>query len=182
MIYKRTTDPTDLAVSVANMKIHLGVTSSSHDTLIQSYIEAATGLFENRANVTLGAQVWDLSLEQSEVVEKVELGKYPVNSFSAVTYYDSDNVLQSFTHSQDDYIVFLDGRPSALIFADVPSVYDRYDAMTITFTAGFTTIPEDIQLAIKMLVWRMYYTPSDPVTEKMSFVDKIVRDYRSWQL
>lgn len=181
MIYKRTTDPTDLAVSVADMKTHLRITTSSHDTLIQSYIEAATNMIEKRANIMLGSQIWDVSLSQSEVVKKVELAKYPITSFSAVTYYDSDNALQSFSHSADDYIVFLDGRPSSLIFDSVPSVYDRDDAMTVTFYGGYSTIPDDIVLGIKMLVWRMYNHPDDPVTEKQSFVDKIVRDNRSWQ-
>lgn len=181
MIYKRTTDPTELAVSVADMKTHLRVTTASHDALIQTYIEAASNMIEKRANIMLKSQVWDVSLSQSEVVEKVELAKYPINSFSSVTYYDSDNVEQSFTNSQDDYIVFIDGRPGALTFASVPSVYDRYDAMTITLTGGYDTVPDDIILGIKMLVWRMYNHPDDPVTEKMSFVDKIVRDNRAWQ-
>lgn len=182
MIYKRTTDPTELAVSVADMKIHLGVTSSSHDALIQSYIEAAQRMIEARANICLKSQIWTLSLNQSEVVKKVEIGKYPILGFSSITYYDTDNASQSFTHSQGDYISFVAGRPGSLIFDEVPSVYDRDDAMKITFTAGFSTIPDDIVLAIKMLVWRMYNHPDDPVTEKQSFVDKIVRDNRSWQL
>ncbi len=181
MIYKRTTDPTDLAVSVADMKSHLGVTGSGHDALIQTYIEAAQRMIEARANITLKSQVWDLSLSQSEVVERVEIAKYPILGFSSITYYDTDNASQSLTNSQGDYISFVDGRPGSLIFDSVPSVYDRDDAMKITFTAGYITIPDDIVLAIKMLTWRMYNHPDDPVTEKMSFVDKIVRDHRSWQ-
>jgi len=181
MIYKRTTDPTELAVSVADMKTHLRVTTSAHDTLIQSYIGAATNMIEKRANICLKPQTWTVSLSQSEVKEKVELAKYPILSFSSVTYYDTDNAIQSYTHSAGDYLVFISGRPGSLIFDEVPSVYDRDDAMTITFTAGYSTIPDDIALGIKMMVWRMYKHPDDPVTERMSFVDKIVRDHRSWQ-
>ena len=181
MIYKRTTDPTALAVSVADMKTFLRLSVSTHDALVQTLIEAAQRMFETRANIMLKAQTWDLSLSQSEVVEKIEIAKYPILSFSAVTYYDDDNTLQSFTHSADDYISFINGRPGSLILASVPSVYDREDAMKITFTGGYSTVPDDIELAIKMMVWRMYKHPDDPVTERMSFVDKIVRDHRSWQ-
>lgn len=181
MIYKRTTDPTDLTVSVADMSSYLRLTVTTHNALVQTLIEAAQRLFESRANIMLKSQTWDLSLNQSEVIERVEMAKYPILSFSAVTYYDTDNALQSFTHSAGDYIVFLDGRPGSLIFDDLPSVYDRDDAMTITFTGGYSTIPDDIVLGIKMLVWRMYKHPDDPVSERLSFVDKIVRDHRSWQ-
>jgi hypothetical protein len=56
--------------------------------------------------------------------------------------------------------------------------------MTITFLAGYAdadSVPADIKVAVKMLVYRMYWHPDDPVSEKLSYVDKIVRDHRSWQ-
>ena len=181
MIYKRTTDPTELAVSVADMKSYLRLSVATHDTLVQTLIEAAQRMLEARANIMLKTQTWDLSLSQSEVVKEVYMAKYPILGFSSITYYDDDNVLQSLTNSNNDYISFINGRPGSLIFDSVPSVYDRPDAMKITFLGGYQTVPDDIVLGIKMMVWRMYKHPDDPVTEKMSFVDKIVRDHRSWQ-
>jgi uncharacterized phiE125 gp8 family phage protein len=183
MNYKLVTAPTALAVSVSDMKSHLRVTVSTHDTLIQTYIEAATQMIENRTNLALCPQTWRLSLRWDEVVENVTISKFPILGFTSITYFDGDNVSQSFTNSQHDWISFVDGRPGSLIFPEsLPTVYERDDAMRIQFIAGFSAIPDDLILAIKMLVWRMYNHPDDPVTERFSFVDKIVRDYRLWQL
>jgi uncharacterized phiE125 gp8 family phage protein len=181
MKYNIVTPASDLPVSVADMKTHLRVTHSNHDNLIESYIKSAVQMIENRASLCLMPQTWKLSLTDEEVVEKIEIYKYPVLGFVNITYYDTDNASQSLTNSQDDYISFIDGRPSSLIFEDVPTTYEREDAMQITFLAGYDTIPEDLLLGVKMLVWRMYNHPDDPVNERFSFVDRIVRDYRAWQ-
>lgn len=181
MKYKIVTPPSSLPVSVADMKTHLRETSSSLDALIQDYIESAVQLFEQRANIAIMPQTWKLTLNSEEVVERIEIYKYPILGFSSITYFDGDNTSQSLTNSQDDYISYIDGRPGSLIFDSVPTVYDRDNAMTIQFLAGYETVPNDILLAIKMLVWRMYNHPDDPVSEKLSYVDKIVRDHRAWQ-
>jgi len=180
MEYKIVTPASTLAVSVADMKTHLRETSSDLDGLIETYIEAATKQFEQRTNLALMPQTWRLTLDDTEVVERVEIYKYPIIGFSSITYYDSDNVSQSLTSSADDYISYIDGRPGSLIFDDPPTCYERDDAMTIQFVAGFSTVPDDILLAIKMMVWRIYNHPDDPVSEKFSYVDKIVNDYRAW--
>lgn len=183
MNYKLVTAPTALPISAADTKVHLRVTTSAHDALIESYIKAATQMIEQRTNLSLSPQAWRLSLAWNEVVEKVEISKYPIIGFTSITYYDGDNTSQSLTNSQHDWISFIDGRPGSLIFVDsLPTVYERDDAMKIVFISGFSSIPEDLKLSIKMLVWRMYNHPDDPVTERHSFVDKIVRDHRLWQL
>jgi len=181
MKYKIVTPASSLPVSVADMKTHLRETSSDMDSLIEGYIEAAVQLFEQRTNKAIMPQTWKLTLQDTEVKEKVTIYKYPILGFSSITYYDADNASQSLTNSQDDYISYVDGRPGSLIFDDPPTTYVRDDAMTITFLAGYETIPNDVLLAIKMLVWRMYVHPDDPVSERLSFVDKIVRDHRGWR-
>jgi len=181
MKYKIVTPASALAVSVADAKTYCRVTHSNHDSLIQDLIKAATQMFEQRSSLCICPQTWRLSLSDDEVVERVEIYKYPILGFSSITYYDTDNASQSLTNSQDDYISFIEGRPGSLIFADPPSTYERDDAMQITFLAGYDTIPSDITDAIKMIVYRMYNHPDDPVSEKFSFVDKIIRDHRAWQ-
>lgn len=181
MKYNIVTPASALAVSVADAKTYCRVTHSEHDTLIEQHIESATKMIEQRANLCICPQTWRLSLSDSEVVEKIFIYKFPILGFSSITYYDSDNASQSLTNSQGDYISFIDGRPGSLIFADVPTVYEREDAMKITFLAGFDSIPNDIKEAIYMTVYRMYNHPDDPISERFSFVDKIVRDYRAWQ-
>jgi hypothetical protein len=73
-------------------------------------------------------------------------------------------------------------RPLVNYVEDVPSTYDRDDAMMITFTAGYTTIDYDVKQAILAWVYRMYENPNDPVTERLSFFDNVVADNRSYGL
>jgi len=181
MNFKLVTPASSLPVSVADAKTFCRITTSAHDTLIEDHINEATRQFENRANICIMPQVWNLSLSYDEVVERIEILKYPILGFNSITYFDTNNTSQSLTNSQGDYISFIAGRPSTLQFDEVPTTYERDGAMTIQFLAGFDTVPDDIKLAIKMMVNRMYWHPDDPVSEKFSYVDRIIRDNRSWQ-
>ena len=181
MEYKLVTAATTYPVSVADAKTYCRVSHSNHDTLIEGLIKSATQQFENRSNLAIMPQTWKLSLNQSEVVERIEIAKYPILGIVSVNYYDDDNTLQSLTNSQRDYISFINGRPCSLILDEVPEVYDRDNAMEITFLAGFDDVPSDIEDALKMTVYRMYNHPDDPVTDRFSFVDRVIRDHRSWQ-
>ena len=84
MKYRIVTPATSLAVSVADAKTFCRVTTSDHDALIQSHIETATQLIERRANIAIMPQVWNLSLSDSEVVERVEIEKFPILGFNSL--------------------------------------------------------------------------------------------------
>ena len=125
MKYNIVTPASTLAVSVAEAKTFCRIEHSNHDSMIESHIKTATQEFENRANVCVMAQTWNLSLTDEEVVERIEIFKYPILGFNSITYYDTDNTSQSLTNSNGDYISFIDGRPGSLIFDDVPTTSDR---------------------------------------------------------
>lgn len=180
MIYNLITPASTLPISLVDAKAHLRVTHSSHDDLITAIIWGACRQFENRSNEVLSAQTWDLVLKQSEVGDRVEWFKYPVTTITSVSYYDSDDSLK--TVSSDDYTLFINGKPASIIFDDVPTTYDRDDSMAIRFAAGYTTLPLDIKQAVLATVFRLYENPGDPVSEKVSYFDKVVRDYRSYDV
>lgn len=180
MRYELKTAPTALAVSVADMKDHLRIADySDHDAMIQTYIEAETRSFEHKSNTCLCAQTWYAYLSFEEVVEKVYLNKYPITAISSIKYYDSDNSQQ--TLSTDDYSVTYALRPSEIIIDDIPAVYERVDAMVIEFIAGFTSVPDDIVLALKQRVFKIYNNPGDFVEIKTGYFDKVARDYRIYE-
>ena len=180
MIYNLVTAATSLPVPFVIVKEHLRITHSEHDSLISSIIWGAVREYENRANECLSAQTWDLSLKQKEVVTRVEFFKYPVTSITSVSYYDGDDASQ--TVSADDYTLFTNGKPASIIFDSVPTTYDRDDSMTIRFEAGYTSLPFDIEQAILAKIFRLYENPSDPVSERVSYFDKVVRDNRSYDV
>jgi uncharacterized phiE125 gp8 family phage protein len=184
MKYNLITPATALPISVLDAKSHLRVTSSDHDALIEDLIWGAARQFENRTNTVLSPQTWDLVLDSDEVKERIEFLKYPILGITSLKYYDTDNVLQTLTggSSNRDYISFINGRPAAVDFVvdETPSTYDRVDAMTIRFLAGYSTLPYDIKHALLAWIFRMYENPNDPVSMKVSFFDKIVNDYRGY--
>jgi len=184
MRYNLITPASTLPISVATVKTYCGVTHSSHDTLIENLIWSATREFENSANICITAQTWDLVLDDDEVVERIEFLKYPVLGITSITYYDTDNAVQTLSggSSNVDYISFINGRPAAIDFGvdETPSTYDRVDAMTIRFLAGYSTIPYDILDAISAKVYYLYENRNNPVKQKTSYFDTIVRSYRSY--
>lgn len=182
MRYNLITPASSLPVSVADAKTYCGITHSSHDTLIEKLIWSASRAFENGANVCLTSQTWDLVLSSEEVKERIEFLKYPVKGITSISYYDSDNTSQSLTSSNEDYISFINGRPATIDFIvdETPTTYDRVDAMTIRFLAGYSTIPYDIYNAIAAYVYYYYENRNNPVKQKVSYFDTVVRTYRSY--
>ena len=181
-IYKAATT---LPVSVADAKAHLRVTGSDHDSLIEDLIWGASKQFEKRANSCLSSQTWKAFVEKG--YEELELWKYPIAGISSIQYYDSDNALQ--TLSTGDYYSNVNTgstgwnpRPIVIFITDVPSTYDREDAMIVTFSAGYSTIDNDVKQALYNWMYRKYENPDDPVSERISFFDTVVGDSRSYGL
>ena len=177
MNYYLKTAATTLPISIADMKKHLRVEHSNHDDMIESYIEAGVNKIEGGANICLVSQTWNAYFRWNEVKEEMRLWKYPISSITSVKYYDSDNAEQ--TDDAGNRTESLKGHPAYILFEDTPSVYEREDAMDIEFVAGFTSVPSDILLAIKLYVARIYASPSDPVDEKIGYVEKVIEKYRS---
>lgn len=181
-IYKAATS---LPISLADTKTHLRITHSNHDDLIEDLLWGAVHAFEKRANVCLTSQTWKAFCDKA--YDKIELWKYPITGISSIRYYDDDNVAQ--TLSTDDYFSNIaqgsmgyDPRPCVIEIEDTPSTYEREDALVITFTAGYSTIDYDVKQAILAWVYRIYENPNDPVTERLSFFDKVIADNRSYGL
>ena len=174
-----------LPVSLADAKAHLRITHEDHDSLIYDLIRGAVKEFEKRANVCLSNQAWKAFLPKA--YEEIELWKYPITGISIVQYYDDDNAIQ--TLSADDYFTNIHSsvgayhpRPVVITIEDQPSTYERDDAVVVTFEAGFTTIDADVKQALLAWVYRMYENPHDPVSERISFFDRVIDGDRSYGL
>ena len=180
MKYVISTPSSTLAVPVEDVKTHLRIDSySDHDNLIRSYIKASSKTIEQRANLMLTAQTWVLYLDSTEVEENIYFYKWPVTSISSIKYYDSDNAQQTMAASNYTSIITL--RPSQIIIDDVPAVYERSDAMEITFVGGYTTLPEDITLAIMQRCDKYYNNPSANIEERTTMFEKVITDYRVYE-
>jgi len=184
VIYNLITSASTLPVSIAQAKEHLRITHADHDAMIADLIFAAAREFENKSNECLSRQTWDLVLSDAEVKEVIKFHKYPVLGIVSISYFDGDNAAQSLTSSNGDFFTFINGRPAVVDFSadETVTTYERQDAMTIRFTAGYSVLPYDIKQALLSRVYRLYEEPSDPVSERMTYFDRVLRDYRAYDL
>jgi uncharacterized phiE125 gp8 family phage protein len=163
-------------VSVAEVKLDQRIEHDDDDSLLQGLIAAATEYAQEFVGKALIAQDWALSLRSAGRDGRISLPVTPVSALVSITYFDADNQAQSlnvsdfYLHGGEDwaYIEPVNG--------SWPAVYDRLDALTVTFTAGYGAAAEDvpstIRQAIRLLVGHWYenrLAASDIVVQKIPF-------------
>jgi uncharacterized phiE125 gp8 family phage protein len=114
-------------------------------------LAAARQWVENRLHRQLITATWKLYLDEFPAEIQIP-GKLPVATIATVTYYDTANVLQTAAASTYDTDLASDSRPPRIRPASGqswPLTYDRYNAVDITFTAGYGTTRESVPLGIR---------------------------------
>lgn len=162
MILNRTIAPSQL-LPTADAKAHLRVDSSVDDALIDTYIAAAEAHLDGpngRVGKPLGTQTWTMARERVTGRTWVKIPLAPVQSVTAISYYDSDETSQSLTVSDFDILKNEDAawiRPKSN--TNWPTMYDRPDALTLTVQCGFgavSDVPENIMQAVRFLLSHYY--------------------------
>jgi len=135
----RTVAPTALPVTLTEIKSHLRVDHSDEDAMIMLYARAATQTLDGYTG-TLGraivTQTWRQDFNDWPDY-RLRLPLAPVSAISSITYYDTNNASQ--TLSSANYTLLEDDLGPAAVWAStatLPSVYDRADAIRVTFVAG----------------------------------------------
>jgi len=158
MILTRTVAPTDLPVTVDEVKAALNVDFTDDDALIEAFIGAAVDAVEKMTGLQLMTQTWQMAFEDPATI--VDLPRLPVQSVSSIIFYDSDNV--SASASVSDYYLFGDDRSAWMepkANAVWPAHYARADAITIVWVAGYESaseVPDALRQAVKMLTCHFY--------------------------
>lgn len=158
-----TSAPAAEPVSAADVRTHMRIGYTDHDTYIGTLITAARTEVEhflNRGLITQTVKVYFENWPFDDDAFYLPWGN--VQSVTSVVYKDENG--DSNTWSSDDYDTELDTVP-AVIRLGIDEDWPEYDLHTsqpiaITYVAGFgdagTDVPEDIKLAIKLLV-KAYY-------------------------
>ncbi|MCP4567635.1 MAG: hypothetical protein GY841_08655 [FCB group bacterium] len=148
---------TGLAVSLSDIKEHLRIDTTDEDDLITTYIQAATSYVEEQTRRRFLDTTETITLE--EFTDKTRMRYSPVDSVTSIQYYDGDNSQQ--TYSSDNYGVITGD--AGIIYrvdgASWPTLYNRPDAITITYVAGYGTasdVPAWAVQAIKLMVGHWY--------------------------
>lgn len=159
MTYLRTVAPDETPVDVALLKEHLRITTTAQDNVLPIYLGAAVEWVELYTSRPLMRQTWRVTLPAFP--ERTWLPyAAPFVAISSVTYYDTANASQTLASSV--YAVAEDAEPACLrvAYGQVwPSVYDRDDAVTITYTVGAAAaadVPVALRQAVLLLAGHFY--------------------------
>jgi uncharacterized phiE125 gp8 family phage protein len=184
------TGPTVTPISLAEAKGQMKVESSDDDAIIQRLIASAVAFVD--AQGALGkamiTQTWGQWLSPNPGTVYLLLG--PVQSVSAIKYYDVDGALQTATLA--DFNVF--GTPNRIsVFPKAgkawPVTQTRDDAIKIEYIIGYgstsASVPETVRHALMMLVAH-WYDMRETSTEKQmydlpyGFTDMIGIERNQW--
>jgi uncharacterized phiE125 gp8 family phage protein len=156
---KVTSGPSVEPISLTEAKLDLKVDSTDEDTLITMLIQAARETIEKRTGRSLITQTRTVKLDYFPLSDTIKLPNGIVQSVSSIAYYDKDNVSQ--TLSSSEYWVDTDSDICRIVAEDGwPSTYDRPNAVTITYVAGYgaaaTAVPYPLRKAMLFLIGHFY--------------------------
>jgi uncharacterized phiE125 gp8 family phage protein len=157
----RVTAPAVSPISLAEAKAQMRVEGSDDDAIIQRLIDAAVAFVDvqgvlGRAMIT---QTWGQWLSPNPSTVSLMLG--PVQSVSAIKYYDLNGTLQTATLA--DFNVF--GTPNRITITPKtgkawPITQTRDDAIKIEYVIGYgdsaATVPQTVRHGLMMLVAHWY--------------------------
>lgn len=181
MIIRRTSSAGVAPVRLDQVKAHLRVTASEEDNYIDGLTNAACVLIGERAGRVMSAETWKVMGRSFS--GEVKLPKSPVSAVTAVEYYDTAGTLQAATLadytlvSSDDWAFVAPKAGAAWPSGDT----SRLDAVSITFTAGYSRLPTPLHHAALMLVGH-WYTNREAVGQAQAelplAVESLVSAYR----
>lgn len=146
------TDPAIEPVSVAELQAHARIDDAENQTELQAMIASARKAIEE-------GHVWRALINQACVDKfdwfacKMELRWPTVQSVTSVQYVDTDGVTQ--TVSTDVYELGQAGGIGVVRLKfnqSWPSARSQADAITITYTAGYGTSPDDVPEPIRQAI------------------------------
>ena len=175
MNYKRLSE-TGEVLTVAEIKQHLRIYHSEQDSFLQSLINSAKREIERRANVVLLPSVFEFT------IQTFETSLFPVKPLQSITkieYYDEAGNLQTLAASKYELLSRWPRAYDKINFTDAPGTDTTKELpIIITAAAGYDTTPADLKAAIMLLVGTLYNNSADPVHEKTTAVDRLLKGYK----
>lgn len=152
------TGPASEPVSRAEAKLHCRIDAdfTDDDTYLDALVTAARTMCEREIGQAFVSQTWKMSIDWFPDWE-IRIPIVPLVSVSSIVYTDIDGANQ--TLSAASYEVDVASQPGRITPAygeSWPAVRNVINAVRITFIAGYTTVPETVKLAIKLLVGQWY--------------------------
>lgn len=181
-----TVAPTATPIGTTEAKAHLRVDHSDEDDLITALVQAATAHLDGYTGIlgrALVTQTWAQKIDDFPTVIRLPLA--PVQSVTSITYYDGANASQTLDSAS--YHLASDAAGAYIALNEGygwPGVYNRPDAVTVTFVAGYgaaADVPSAIKAVIKLLVGHWYEhreAAGEPMTELPLAAASLLAPYR----
>jgi len=159
MINRLLTPPAQLPVTLEEVKEHLRIDDTDHDSLITTFINAAVADVENMTGRALITQTWDLLFDSWGEIKLSVLPFGNLQSITSIKYYGEDDTEQLV--STDNYIVANVGTDFGRIWFDDDSDFDypvlgQATKIIVTGVFGYgdtdADIPAIIKTSIKLIV------------------------------
>lgn len=171
------TPPTSEPVLLAEAKRYLRIDGVDDDMVIESLLVAAREEVETFCGITLLTTVYALRLDSFPCNGVIRLPRPPLQSVSSIAYLDDNNVSQTLATS--NYVVdsySMSGQITLTSSGTWPSTYNQYNAVVVTYTAGFTlsTIPERAKMAMKLIIGG-YYEHREEALETRTYPNETVK-------
>lgn len=164
ILYNLTIDAASYPVTLTEAKLACEVSFADDDNYLNDLIAAASGVIQEKSGKQLITQTWTRTAPSA--CGKVQIEKRPLIAVTSMSYYDRDDASQTldvanfYVYKSEDraWIEPKDG-------FDWPDLYDRMDALSIVFTVGYASVPEELKQAILMLV-RYWYDNRATATDR----------------
>lgn len=159
--YLRTVDPTDIPVAVDDVKQHLRVTTDDENGYIGSRIFDAVDWIERYLDHSLCTSTWKLYMDCFPGTSgTIYIAKYPVQSVSQISYFDTAGVSQVLASSV--YELDSVSKPARVVpaYGQVwPQTRPKVNAVEVTFLAGYgaaSAVPPTIKSAVMKYAAHLY--------------------------
>jgi len=160
---KQSTPPATEPVTLNEAKDHLRVENTDEDALISGLVSAAREMAEAYTQRQLITATYTMKINDFPPGEAaIPLPRTPLGSVSAITYIDADGSTQ--TLGTDVYEVLDDDSEAWVVLKPGqiwPSArFEKYEAVTITFTAGYgaiaSSVPAAVRSAMLLIIGNLY--------------------------
>lgn len=144
--------------TLADLKLFLRIDHSEEDVLITSLLNGAVDHFEQSTRRVLQSRSITQRLDSLPDSRVIFLEKGPVTSVTSVTV---RTLTGTSTISSSDYITILGQTETKPLIAfkdtaNLPTPDNYPGAVTVTYVAETTTIPESVNAAIRLLAAHWY--------------------------
>lgn len=167
--------PTSEPVTLAEAKTHCKVDGSDSDGELNRMISSARVFVEAYCGTALGSQTQVLRC--SSFCDFIDLPIAPISAISSITYLDASGAEQTLsTDVYEGVLIGLEPSIRLKINQSWPSVRCASDAIRVTVSAGYASVPDPIKHAMLLLIATWFDSRS--VGEVTEGVKSLLTNYR----